>query len=505
MSGNDRRNNHQASDAAQQAENPLDESLSHDQAQVDRLWQRIIATMREAGDHATNATNAANATNATNSANAQTQAQSLRRYARPARLGTRPNAQRTPAHAPTPPEGWHFVPDTDLFPSSSPPRSRRRVMRVTRRREPTSSSLTDLLATQRLHLSQLISTAGSAWLHRSDNNEEQPATREFEPPVIQGPIVDFDDISYDDVDDFEEHIESDGGEAQMMRWEEERSSFEDWQTHNFLGQTPLHLLDDERPPRAARLQSSSRTPSTTGAHSSVIVRQPWNTDHAWSPYIYQEPVPNSALGGLRATYQGAKDHTLPGTGLERSRLYSMHSSIAELRLNYLSTNDDYTRSGSHPRNMLRTSTAFYTTASRSNVHIELCFEPDRHCVVERIFVQAPTSKPRCTELMVFASNRRCSLEELSKYDDFTFAQYEMLAQDIKSHPDHLPDPMPIAYFWLAYEDRYKQIQILPRGVTCKHLYVVMLRGDRVNQAMGLQTFRVYGWSGARAFSEVTIC
>ncbi|KAJ2103816.1 hypothetical protein GGI09_000456 [Coemansia sp. S100] len=485
MSGYNWRNGREASDAAQQEEHPLDESLSRDQAQVDRLWQRIIATMREAGDHATNA---------------QAQAQNLRRYARPARLGTRINAQRTSANAPTPPEGWHFVPDSELFPSSSPPRSRRRVMRMSRGREDTSSSLTDLLATQRIHLSQLISTAGPAWLRRRNDNDEQQEAQEFEPPVIEGPIVDFEHMSYDDIDDV---IESDAGEALMQGWDEdeEPSSYQDWRTLNFAGQTPLHLLDEERPPRAARLQSSP----TRGVHSSVMVRQPWNTDHAWSPYIYQQPAPNSALGDLQETYRGVKDHTLPGTDLERSRLYSKHSSIAELRLNFLSTNDDFTRSGSHPRNILRTSPDFYTTASHSNVHVELCFEPDRHCVVERIFVQAPRSQPRCTELMVFASNRRCSLEELSKYDDFTFAQYEQLAREIKSHPDHLPDPTPIAYFWLAYEDRYKQMQVLPRGVTCKYLYVVMLRSDRVDQSMGLQTFRVYGWSGARAFSEVTMC
>ncbi|KAJ2822719.1 hypothetical protein FBU31_004506, partial [Coemansia sp. 'formosensis'] len=433
MSSNDRRNNRQANDA----DRPLD--MGRDRAQVDMLWQRIISTVREAGDNAANA-------------------QAIRRYARPARLAARINAERASAHAPTPPDGRHFVGTIDISPSSSPPRSRRRVVSVSRRREPTNSSLSALLANQRLHLSQLISTAGSAWLQGNDG-EGQPETEEFEPPVIQGPIVDFEDVVFDEGDS-EDH-------AEMLHWEDgEFPDYDDMQLLNSLGQTPLHLLDnDEEPlPRIARPQSSPSAPPTTDVHSSVMVRQPWNTEHAWGPYIYQQPVPNNALGGVRATYQGVKDRTLPGTDLERSPLYSLHSAIAELRLNFISTNDNYARSSTHPRNMLRTSYASYTTTSRTNVHVELCFEPDRHCVVERIFVQAPTTRPRCTELMVFASNRRCNLEELNKYDGFTFAQYEKLAQEIKGNPKLSPDPMPIAHFWLTYEDGYKQLQVLPRGV-----------------------------------------
>ncbi|KAJ2380060.1 hypothetical protein H4S02_006871 [Coemansia sp. RSA 2611] len=482
MSDNGQLSNRQANDASPQTDRPLDENLGRSQAQTDRLMQRVIATMLEAE-------------------NSMDNTQNSRRYARPARLASRTNAEPASANDPTPPEGWRFLPATDLFPSSSPPRSRRRVMVRARRREPTSSSLTTLLANQRLHLSQLIMSAGSARLDGSDS-EGQPAPEDFEPPVIRGPIVDFGDISFGGADDA---MESDGSDAMMRRWEEgAHLTDEDFQLLDFIGHNPLRSLGghDERLPQAAQLPPSS---SETGASSSVVVRQPWNTDLAWSPYIYQQPAPNSALGVIHETHQGIKDHTLPGTGLERSRLYSLHSSIAELRLNYVITNDEYSSGSPSPRNMLRANSACFTTNSLSNVHVELCFEPSRHCVVERIFVQAPTTGPRCTELMVFASNRRCCLDELDKYDDYTFAQYEDLARDIKNHPDALTDPMPVAYFWLAYEDGYRQIQILPRGVSCKYLYVLMLRGESVNKAMGLKTFRVYGWSGSRAFSEVTIC
>ncbi|KAJ2488624.1 hypothetical protein IWW37_004646 [Coemansia sp. RSA 2050] len=482
MSDNDRLNNRPANDASPQTGRPLDENFGRSQAQTDRLMQRVIETMLEAENSIENT-------------------QSTRRYVRPARLVSRTNAEPASANDPTPPEGWRFLPATDLFPSSSPPRSRRRVMVRTRRREPTSSSLTTLLANQRLHLSQLIMSAGSARLDGSDS-EGHPAPEEFEPPVIRGPIVDFDDAPFGDVDDV---LESDGSDAAMRRWEESvHMTDEDFQLLDFIGHNPLRSLggDNERLPQAAQLPPSS---PARGVNSSVVVRQPWNADHGWSPYIYQQPAPNSALGAVHETYQGVKDRTLPGTGLERSRLYSLHSSIAELRLNYVSTNDDYSSSSPHPRNMLRANSACFTTNSRSNVHVELCFEPSRHCVVEHIFVQAPTTGPRCTELMVFASNRRCCLDELDKYDDYTFAQYENLVRDIKSHPDTLTDPVPVAYFWLAYEDGYMQIQILPRGVSCKYLYLVMLRGESANKAMGLKTFRVYGWSGSRAFSEVMIC
>ncbi|KAJ2797361.1 hypothetical protein H4S07_005965, partial [Coemansia furcata] len=232
MSSNDRRNNRQTNDD----DRPLD--MGRDRAQVDMLWQRIISTVREAGDNAANA-------------------QAIRRYARPARLAARINAERASAHAPTPPDGRHFVGTIDISPSSSPPRSRRRVVSVSRRREPTNSSLSALLANQRLHLSQLISTAGSAWLQGNDG-EGQPETEEFEPPVIQGPIVDFEDVVFDEGDS-EDH-------AEMLHWEDgEFPDYDDMQLLNSLGQTPLHLLDnDEEPlPRIARPQSSPSAPPTT--------------------------------------------------------------------------------------------------------------------------------------------------------------------------------------------------------------------------------------------------
>ncbi|KAJ1660125.1 hypothetical protein GGF44_003637 [Coemansia sp. RSA 1694] len=499
MSGNGRRSNTgQPSDAA--LAEFVGESNRRNQAQLDTLWQRIIATMSEASQ---------------NPSNALTLGQSIRRYTRPVRPLARLGSTRPSGHAPTPPEGWQFVPSAELFPATgSPPRSRRRLTRETRRHAPTSTALTALLA-NRPHLTQLISPQAAEWLEQQGNEisgEGQPdnAAQGFEPPIIRGPIIDFDDVDFDDVDDA---AESGGSDADMTRWEESGfSSYEEWYAHNFLDVNTLGLLDEddeERSPRAERRQPAATAPPTSEERGSgsVVVRQPWNTDISWTPYIYQQPAPNSRLGDLRETYQGIKHHTLPGTFREQSRLYSVHSSIIELPLNFLSTNDDYgsdSDSSSDPRNMLRNNSAPFITSKSSDVNVELCFEPDRHCVVEHIFVQS-APRPRCTELMVFASNRRCSLDDLGKYDGFTFADYEKLAHSFKRQPNHLPDLLPIAYFWLSFEDRYRQLQVLPRGISCKYLYVKMLRSDRSDENMGLRIFRVYGWSGARSFAEATIC
>ncbi|KAJ2390811.1 hypothetical protein GGI05_003122 [Coemansia sp. RSA 2603] len=106
--------------------------------------------------------------------------------------------------------------------------------------------------------------------------------------------------------------------------------------------------------------------------------------------------------------------------------------------------------------------------------------------------------------MVFASSRRLNFSELRKYDNFTFAQYESLSKQIgieTAKGNHIPDPRPIAYFWMEYEESYKQLQILPQGITCRYLYIKMIRGRGDNKAMSLKYIRVYGWDGPRAFSE----
>ncbi|KAJ2747363.1 hypothetical protein GGI20_000614 [Coemansia sp. BCRC 34301] len=471
----------------------VNESNLRNQAQLDTLWRRIIATMNEVGEP---------------SANVLEIAQSARHLTRPVRPVARLNSERASVQLPTPPEGSQFVPSTtDLSPApASPPRSRRRLTRETRRRVPTSTSLAALLA-NRPHLTQLISPQAAAWLEQQGNElsgegqQSDGEPQEFEPPLIRGPIISFDDISHSDVDDI---VESD---ADATRWVEEGfSGYEEWYAHTFLGGSVRRPLDeDERLSRVARLLNT--TPPTAGVcgRASVIVRQPWNADIAWSPFIYQQPTPNSILGDIRETYQSIKHNTLLEAFRERSSLYSVHSLIGELPLGFLSTNDDYESGSSNPSNMLRTNSAAYITTDTSNVNVELRFESGRHCVIERIFVQSAFLKPRCTEVMVLASSRRCNLDELKKYDGFTFSHYEQLAHLIKSQSGHLPDPLPIAYFWLSFEDNYSQIQVLSRGISCKYLYVKMLRGARAGQKMGLRSLRVFGWSGVRPFAETALC
>ncbi|KAJ2470392.1 hypothetical protein GGI02_002952 [Coemansia sp. RSA 2322] len=391
--------------------------------------------------------------------------------------------------------------------SSSPPRSRRRLSRqTTRAEEREQASLSTILSNRRVQLSQLLSAPllDSGAVERDDEGSDDSHI-DVEPPAIRGSAIMFDDV--------DEAIESEDDEHDHYYRPWDNLGYEQWYALRFHGIPPEHYSTPsstgertrERlrsPPPPLQPPPPSILPAT--AHSSVTVRQPWNRERAWSPYVYQQPLPNNAVGGVRATIEGIKQNTLPGMGREQARLYSVHSSICELTLDCLSTSDGEDGTASF-RSMLRANSAVYTTSSPTNVHVELCFVPRRHCVVERILVQSAKTFPRCTELMVFASSRRCKLEELNAYDGFTFAHYERLAGIIKQYPDRLPEPLPIAYFWFSFEENYKQLQVLPHGVACKYLYVKLLRGDGATLGQALRTMRVYGWSGARSFSEAVIC
>ncbi|KAJ2162683.1 hypothetical protein GGF46_000408 [Coemansia sp. RSA 552] len=247
----------------------------------------------------------------------------------------------------------------------------------------------------------------------------------------------------------------------------------------------------------------------TGPAHSVIVRQAWNRERKWKPYIYQEPSTH------RNPWQdNLHDHlgqrAAVAEGSNKRHNYAIHSGVSMLSL--ACTNADDMGNGSLS-NMFTPNTDAYVTSRAANVHLELAFTTDpvpennHHRVVERIMVMSSHTLP-CAELMVFASSRRCTFSEFRKYNRFTFAQYEQLAAKIEhqgASATTLSDPLPIAYFWLTAEDEYEQLQVLPQGISCKYLYVKLLRGPVTDQKMSLLLIRAYGWDGTRSFSEAALC
>ncbi|KAJ1993947.1 hypothetical protein GGI25_001847 [Coemansia spiralis] len=251
-------------------------------------------------------------------------------------------------------------------------------------------------------------------------------------------------------------------------------------------------IDDE----AGSLWASSQRAQPSRLPSAVLVHQPWNAGVAWKPYVYQQPVANS-LAQVRNANEAFRHRALPGMDADRSKYYIVSSGVHALPLECTSA-DDWGRNTVD--NIFSLTTSAYISTRPRNVHLELSL--NSCCVVERILIRSSMTSPPCCELMVFASTRRCSFDELSRFDDFTFAKYEQAAMN---GGFGLAEPLPIAYFWLSEEEEYHQLQILPQGVCCKYLYLKLLRGMRPSRLMSLRLVRVYGWSGSRAFSDTTIC
>ncbi|KAJ2720144.1 hypothetical protein GGI07_004788 [Coemansia sp. Benny D115] len=299
--------------------------------------------------------------------------------------------------------------------------------------------------------------------------------------------------------------------------------------HVFVFDADLSRLTREGLPSLYGASGRVPLPQVRGAaaqkpplpQSHLVVRQPWSRDFVWRPHIHRVPIPQQPTGDSMPVRPSAKAYVLRENGVASPRLDILARDIRPLRF-VCSNVDD---ASPHPTaNLVAPNSQFFATTRARNVNIELTYAPEsgrqRHCVVEHIRIEAPIrSSPPCVEIMVFASSRACSFAELKKYDDFTFAQYEQLSADLlrqgsgsaatAAQPDGKrcapTDPLPIAYFWLARDDLYRQVQMLPRGVTCRYLYFKLLRGRRRDATMAIRLLRVYGWDGARAFSESHMC
>ncbi|KAI8325509.1 hypothetical protein GQ54DRAFT_295347 [Martensiomyces pterosporus] len=368
----------------------------------------------------------------------------------------------------------------------------------------------------------------SIYAGNGDDHEEEDDD-EFDSDEIQGPTlrIDPDDID-EDIGSFhssDEDEDEDEGEEDMehIGWDEYGmpigvlgnpiSGGPEMLISNMNSATLRALganLSAANARRARATASLSRRGASSRPQASLIVRQAWNKERAWKPHIYQEPVPNINLGVVPNAYQRERQFNMPGAWTDTSRQFSVNPAIHVL--DFDCTNADDMGRGSL-NNLFAADKSMFVTTRAANVNLELAFIPDqgsahtRHCVVERILIQSPLARPPCTELMVFASSRRCSFSELARYDDYTFAKYEKLAKRIERLGNNasLDDPLPIAYFWLSEEEGYKQLQCLPQGKACKYVYVKMLRGQVPGQPMSLRLIRIFGWQGPRSFSEAAIC
>ncbi|KAJ2618094.1 hypothetical protein H4S08_000018 [Coemansia sp. RSA 1365] len=415
-------------------------------------------------------------------------------------------------------DGWTFV---NLRPwdishpgeSSPPPRVRRRLARAS-----SSQSLREG-ASRPVQLPQFLGAApqGRGLARHLRNANDSAHIDDIQMPVTRGPTLLFGTEDVDDNIDSERSL-SDGVEDYAVMGAElsdEPVGFDDWLMRSRNNNMFSQATNTTRSGLIARLHRaglsvpSYSTPKGPGA--TTIVRQPWNRDRSWRPYIYQHPIADPPRR-FRDAGGHSKQGALSEADIDSMRLYTINSGIKPLSLKC--TNADDMGRGSLS-NLFFPNSSLFLTSRAKNVNLELSFDSDsssassraHHHVVERILVMSSMVAPPCTEIMVFASSRRCNFSELSKYDNYTFADYERLSAKFasKNTNSFLKDPLPIAYFWLAIEEEYEQLQNLPQGICCKYLYFKLLRGDSSDPKMSLRMIRVFGWDGPRTFSDAAIC
>ncbi|KAJ2798130.1 hypothetical protein H4R20_004932 [Coemansia guatemalensis] len=416
-------------------------------------------------------------------------------------------------------DGWTFVNlrPWDISrpgePSLPPPRVRRRLARAPSLQPPREGTSRPV---------QLPPFLGAAAQNRNLSFRLRDASDnahidDIRAPVTRGRTLLF---STDDVDDNidSERSLSDGAEdygGVDADANGDPDDFDDWFVRSFSNNIFSQAANTTRSGLLTRLHRAGlsmparNVPKGPGA--TTVVRQPWNRDRLWRPYVYQTPIaePPRRFRDAGGRY---KHSPLPEDDTDSMPLYAINSGVRPLSLKC--TNADDMGRGSLNNLFFPNSSLFLTSRAR-NVHLELSFDSDpssassraRHHVVERILIMSSMVAPPCTEVMVFASSRRCNFSELSKYDNFTFADYERLSakyahQNTKSF---LKDPLPIAYFWLSIEEEYEQLQNLPQGICCKYLYFKLLRGVSSDPKMSLRMIRVFGWDGPRTFSDAAIC
>ncbi|KAJ2078585.1 hypothetical protein H4R24_004363 [Coemansia sp. RSA 988] len=414
-------------------------------------------------------------------------------------------------------DGWTFVNlrPWDIShpgePSMPPPRVRRRLARAPSLQPPREGT------SRPVQFPPFSSAAEQSrnLAYRLREANDNAHIDNIRAPVTRGPTLLFGTDDVDDNIDSERSLSDDAEDYAGMDGDGDADEFDDWLVRSFSNNVFSQATNTTRSGLLTRLHRaglsapSRNAPKRPGA--TAVVRQPWNRDQPWQPYVYQQPIAEP-VRRFRDNGGRFKHGALPEADTDSMRLYTINSDVQPLPLKC--TNADDMGRGSL-NNLFFPNSFLFLTSRPGNVHLELSFDSDssssssraRHHTVERILVMSSMVAPPCVELMVFASSRRCNFSELSKYDNFTFADYERLSAKFahQSTKSLLKDPLPIAYFWLSIEEEYEQIQNLPQGICCKYLYFKLLRGVGTDPKMSLRMIRVFGWDGPRTFTDTAIC
>ncbi|PIA16343.1 hypothetical protein COEREDRAFT_81314 [Coemansia reversa NRRL 1564] len=499
-------------------------SFARASADIETMWQRVIQSVDMAGDHLTQSESPRRAqrVNLGGGSPHVARDESRRADSSEARNNAEDsnnnednaNERTSIQHV----DGWTFVnlrPRDISHPSepSPPPRVRRRLARAPSSRSSREGASRPVQLPQ--FLGATVQSRGPS--HRLRDANDSVHIDDIQIPVTRGPTLLFGTEDVDDNIDSERSLSDDAEDYGDVGAElnADPDDFDDWFVRSFSNNMLSQATNTTRSGLIARLHRaglsvpSYSTPKGPGA--TTIVRQPWNRDRLWRPYIYQHPIADP-LGRFGDAGGRSKNGALSEADIDSMRLYTINSGIKPLSLKC--TNADDMGRGSL-NNLFFPNSSLFLTSRAKNVNLEISFDSDpssassrtHHHVVERILVMSSMVAPPCTELMVFASSRRCNFSELSKYDNFTFADYERLSAKFasKTTKSLLKDPLPIAYFWLSIEEEYEQLQNLPQGICCKYLYFKLLRGDSSDPKMSLRMIRVFGWDGPRTFSDAAIC
>ncbi|KAJ1917815.1 hypothetical protein H4219_003006, partial [Mycoemilia scoparia] len=245
-----------------------------------------------------------------------------------------------------------------------------------------------------------------------------------------------------------------------------------------------------------RLEEKRSAISNSSSNEDVVkivpmIHRPWRRPQPWTPNIFH------------TEFSGEESRATPFYSEQQTMKMSHHFSLLPFRF---VSSDGGQKGPNGFECALKNNSKIYTSNKNRNVNIKLAFAPNhldnkRHgnkdsastsalqrsqhqrafCVLEQISILSTNKiETPCTEAMIFVSNTNHSIDSLDIYDNFTFHDYEKLVCDIKKRgigkdKKPLPDPLPVAYFWLSEEIGYSQTQTLKSGRGCAYVYIKLLR------------------------------
>ncbi|OBZ90660.1 hypothetical protein A0J61_01293 [Choanephora cucurbitarum] len=123
---------------------------------------------------------------------------------------------------------------------------------------------------------------------------------------------------------------------------------------------------------------------------------------------------------------------------------------------------------------------------------------DTNCSITKMVLKAPQhgfSAP-CKEGLVFISHREINIQDTSKFDHFSKAEYEQYRLSNNQDTD------PVAWFSLSKE-RTCIVDLEARSA--KYVLIKLLRAETESDNIDIQYIGFIGFSGARSFSSAKLC